>query len=94
MSTFLEDLALVRRTQMNFVPRVWDLLSSEAQTELNRRLSDGADLATEAEAIAEVRSRMLGDRYLTAMQSKEYGLVDEILTPAVAARQKSVSGTP
>jgi ATP-dependent Clp protease protease subunit len=33
------------------------------------------------------------DRYLTAMQSKEYGLVDEILTPATAARDKDKATT-
>jgi ATP-dependent Clp protease protease subunit len=33
------------------------------------------------------------DRYLTAIQSKEYGLVDEILTPATAARDKDKATT-
>ncbi len=67
LSTFLEDLALVRPTQLTFVPRVWDMLSTEARSEIDRRLSDGVDLASEAEVAAEVRSRLLGDRYLTAM---------------------------
>ena len=29
LSTLLEDLALVRPTQMNFVPRIWDMLYQE-----------------------------------------------------------------
>ena len=29
LSTFLEDLALIRPTQLNFVPRIWDMLFGE-----------------------------------------------------------------
>ena len=49
LSTFLEDLALVRPTQLNFVPRVWEMLSAEVHSQLNRLLPEGADGATEAE---------------------------------------------
>ena len=40
LSTFLEDLALVRPTQLNFVPRIWDMLFAEVQSELDRRPDD------------------------------------------------------
>ena len=67
LSTFLEDLALVRPTQLNFVPRVWEMLSSEVHSQLNRRLPEGADGATEAEIVADVRTHLLGDRYITVV---------------------------
>ena len=37
LSTFLEDLALARPTQMNFVPRIWDMLYQEYVSEVDRR---------------------------------------------------------
>ena len=50
LSTLLEDLALVRPTQLNFVPRIWDMLFQEFQSELDRRCADGGDrAAVEAE---------------------------------------------
>ncbi|HSS26185.1 MAG TPA: AMP-binding protein, partial [Mycobacterium sp.] len=67
LSTFQEDLALVRPTQLNFVPRVWDMLFQEAQSELDRRSSDGADVASDAEVVTDVRTRLLGNRYITAI---------------------------
>jgi fatty acid CoA ligase FadD9 len=68
LSTFLEDLALVRPTQLNFVPRVWDLLFGEFQNELHSRALDGADSAPlEAEVMAEQRQRLLGGRFISAM---------------------------
>jgi fatty acid CoA ligase FadD9 len=63
LSTFLEDLAMTRPTQMNFVPRIWDMLHQEYESELAHR---GAD-ADEAQVLAELRQRLLGDRYVTAM---------------------------
>lgn len=39
LSTFLEDLALVRPTEMNFVPRIWETLYGEFQSEVDRRLA-------------------------------------------------------
>ncbi|HME48414.1 carboxylic acid reductase [Mycobacterium sp.] len=68
LSTLLEDLALVRPTQLNFVPRIWDMLFSEFQGELDRRTSDGADpAAAEAEVMAGLRQGLLGGRFLSAM---------------------------
>ncbi len=61
LSTFLEDLALVRPTQLSFVPRIWDTIVAEVTKELDRRPG-------EREAVfAELRHRMLGGRYLLAM---------------------------
>ena len=69
LSTLLEDVALVRPTDLNFVPRIWDMLFAEFQHELDRRSADGADpAALEAEVMAELRDK-LGGRYVTAMTS-------------------------
>ena len=68
LSTLLEDLALVRPTQLNFVPRIWDMLFQEFRLELDRRSSDGADQAAlEAEIMAEQRQNLLGGRFVSAM---------------------------
>ena len=61
LSTFLEDLALVRPTQLSFVPRIWDTIFAEAQKELDPRPGD------EAEVLAELRQSLLGGRYVIAM---------------------------
>ena len=67
LSTFLDDLALVRPTHLSFVPRVWDMLSAEVHSEVDRRSSHGADPVSDAEVISDVRTRLLGNRYLTAV---------------------------
>jgi fatty acid CoA ligase FadD9 len=56
LSTFLDDLALVRPTQMNFVPRIWDMLYQEYVSQTDRGV-DGDEL----------RQSLLGDRYVTAI---------------------------
>ena len=61
LSTFLEDLALVRPTRLSFVPRIWDMIFAEVQRELDRRPDDRAAVLSEA------RLRLLGGRYVTAM---------------------------
>ncbi|WP_370501172.1 carboxylic acid reductase [Mycolicibacterium sp. jd] len=61
LSTFLEDLALVRPTQLSFVPRIWDTIHAEVSQELERRPSDAT------EVIADLRRSLLGGRYVTAM---------------------------
>ena len=63
LSTFLEDLAMTRPTQMNFVPRIWDMLHQEYESELARR---GVD-ADEAEVLADLRRDLLGNRFVTAL---------------------------
>jgi fatty acid CoA ligase FadD9 len=68
LSTLLEDLALVRPTQFNFVPRIWEMLFEEFQSELDRRSSDSTDRAAlEAEVMAEQRQNLLGGRFVSAM---------------------------
>jgi fatty acid CoA ligase FadD9 len=41
LSTLLEDLALVRPTHLNFVPRIWDTLFGEYQSQVDRRIAEG-----------------------------------------------------
>jgi fatty acid CoA ligase FadD9 len=68
LSTLLEDLALARPTQLNFVPRIWDMLFGEFQSELDRRSFGGADRpALEAEVVAEQRQNLLGGRFVSAV---------------------------
>ncbi|MCV7300052.1 carboxylic acid reductase [Mycobacterium barrassiae] len=67
LSTFLDDLGLVRPTQLSFVPRVWDMLSAEVHSQLNRHAADGADTLSDAEFLGVVRDRLIGNRYLTAV---------------------------
>ena len=70
LSTLLEDLALVHPTDLNTVPRVWELLFQAYQSELNRRSADGADKAAlEAQVMAELRGKLVGPRVLSAMTS-------------------------
>ncbi|OKH65132.1 oxidoreductase [Mycobacterium sp. SWH-M3] len=69
LSTLLEDLALARPTELNFVPRVWEMIYGEFQSRVDRQAADGAaDRAdVEAAVIAEVRQNLLGGRYISAM---------------------------
>ena len=68
LSTFLDDLALVRPTRLDFVPRIWDMLFGEFQSELDRRSSSGADRpALEATVMAEQRQNLLGGRFVAAL---------------------------
>jgi fatty acid CoA ligase FadD9 len=71
LSTLLEDLELVRPTELNFVPRIWETLFGEFQREVDRRLSDPADpaarAAVESEVLVEQRQYLLGGRCIFAM---------------------------
>ena len=70
LSTLLEDLGLVHPTDLNTVPRVWEMLFQAYEGELNRRSADGADKAAlEAEVMAELRRKLVGPRVLSAMTS-------------------------
>lgn len=79
LSTFLEDLALVRPTQFSFVPRIWDMIFAEVQGELDRRPGE------RAEVFDDVRRRLLGGRYVMAltgsapMSSEMKSFVEELL---------------
>ncbi|MDT7738052.1 MAG: fatty acid CoA ligase FadD9, partial [Mycobacterium sp.] len=68
LSTLFEDLALVRPTELNFVPRIWDMLFTEFQGEVDRRSVEGTDRAVlEAEVMAEQAQILLGGRFVSAM---------------------------
>ena len=68
LSTLLEDLRLVRPTELNFVPRIWEMLYSEYQSEVGRRTAEGADRQTaESQVLVELRHELLGGRYIFAM---------------------------
>jgi fatty acid CoA ligase FadD9 len=68
LSTLLEDLRLVRPTELNFVPRIWEMLFSEYQSEIAKRTAEGADRATvEAQVLTEIRHELLGGRFIFAM---------------------------
>jgi fatty acid CoA ligase FadD9 len=68
LSTLFEDLALVRPTELNFVPRIWDMLYTEFQSEVDRRTVDGADRAeVEAAVMTELAHNLLGGRFVAAM---------------------------
>nr|WP_039889770.1 carboxylic acid reductase [Mycobacterium xenopi] len=68
LSTLLEDLTLVRPTELNFVPRVWDTLHAEFLTRVDRLTAEGADRASaEALVMGDLRDNLLGGRAIFAM---------------------------
>ncbi len=67
LSTLLEDLALVRPTLLNFVPRVWDLLFGEFQNDFDRRSSDADSAGAQTQVMADLAQRVLGGRFIGAM---------------------------
>lgn len=68
LSTFLDDIALVRPTQLSFVPRIWDMMFQQFQSEVDRRTADGVDRwAAETDVLADLRQNLLGGRFVSAM---------------------------
>jgi fatty acid CoA ligase FadD9 len=68
LSMLFEDLALVRPTELNFVPRIWDMLYQEFQSEVDRRSVDDADRAAlQPEVMADQAQNLLGGRFVSAM---------------------------
>ncbi|AKS35179.1 carboxylic acid reductase [Mycolicibacterium goodii] len=68
LSTLYEDLALVRPTELNFVPRVWDMLFGTFQSEVRRRAAEeGMHENLEADVMADLAQHLLGGRYILAM---------------------------
>jgi fatty acid CoA ligase FadD9 len=68
LSTLLEDLALVRPTKLDLVPRIWEMLFQEVQSETDKRAVDGTDRETvEREVMAEQREKLLGGRQFSAL---------------------------
>jgi fatty acid CoA ligase FadD9 len=68
LSTLLDDLALVRPTKLDLVPRLWEMLFQEVQSEVDRRAGDGTDrAAVELQVMAEQRENLIGGRQFSAM---------------------------
>ncbi len=65
LSTLLDDLAMIQPTQLNLVPRIWDMLYGEYRAERER--AGELSPAEEDALIARVRARLLGDRAVLAM---------------------------
>ncbi|MBS9535969.1 carboxylic acid reductase [Mycobacterium sp. M1] len=64
LSTMLEDLSLVRPTELNFVPRIWEMLHQEFASEVSRLVADGTDRVDAEEQIyTRLRCDLLGDRF-------------------------------
>jgi fatty acid CoA ligase FadD9 len=67
LSTLLDDLALVRPTKLDLVPRIWEMLFQEVQSEVDRRAPDGTDRkAIEVHVMAEQRENLIGGRQFSA----------------------------
>ncbi|MET0473707.1 MAG: carboxylic acid reductase, partial [Mycobacterium sp.] len=62
LSTFLDDLAMARPTQLNFVPRIWDMLYQEYVSEVDRR--GGVD---DDQVLVDLRQSLLGGRFVSAI---------------------------
>ncbi|WP_432150467.1 carboxylic acid reductase [Streptomyces sp. bgisy029] len=65
LSSFLEDMALARPTEMSLVPRVCEMLFQKYQSELDRRSArdgDGDRERIEAEVRKDIRENVLGGR--------------------------------
>ncbi|MEV6773944.1 carboxylic acid reductase [Nocardia sp. NPDC051030] len=68
MSMLFDDIALVRPTEVFFVPRVCDMVFQRYQSQLDRRMAAGADrAAAEAAVKTELRQHFLGGRLARAM---------------------------
>jgi fatty acid CoA ligase FadD9 len=69
LSTLLDDLALVRPTELNLVPRVWETIFQEFGSRVDHRLaSENADRASvEAEVLTDLRENLLGGRFIFTM---------------------------
>jgi fatty acid CoA ligase FadD9 len=68
LSTLLEDLRLVRPTELNFVPRIWEMLYSDFLSEVGRRTAEGVDRQmAESQVMVEQRQELLGGRFIFAM---------------------------
>jgi fatty acid CoA ligase FadD9 len=65
LSTLLEDIALVRPTELTMVPRVCDMLFDQYQSELDRRAGEPGDVETAVKA--DLRENFLGGRVAKAM---------------------------
>ncbi len=67
LSTLLEDLELVRPTEMNFVPRIWETLYGEYLRQVDRRSPTAPTAAVEPRSWTSMRQYQLGGRFIFAM---------------------------
>jgi fatty acid CoA ligase FadD9 len=68
LSTLLEDVALARPTQLTFVPRIWEMIYQQFQSEFARQTAGGADEhAVYVDVLGQIRRDVLGGRFITAM---------------------------
>jgi fatty acid CoA ligase FadD9 len=69
LSTLLEDLALVRPTKLDLVPRIWEMLFQEVQSEVDRQTTSAGDDRGEVElrVMADLRESLIGGRQFAAM---------------------------
>ncbi len=68
LSTFFEDLALVRPTELTFVPRIWDMLFEQFQSDVDRQVAEGIEpAAAEQQVKIQLRETVLGGRFHRAM---------------------------
>jgi fatty acid CoA ligase FadD9 len=66
-STLFADMALVRPTVLPLIPRVCEMVFSRYQSDVSRRIAEGADPETADDNVkAELRENLLGGRYLLA----------------------------
>ncbi|MEW5809730.1 MAG: carboxylic acid reductase [Actinomycetota bacterium] len=66
LSTLFDDLALVRPTRLELVPRIWETLSQAVQSEVDRRWLAGDRSAVEQEVMSRWRENLLGGRLFSA----------------------------
>jgi fatty acid CoA ligase FadD9 len=68
LSTLLEDIALVRPTELAMPPHIGDMLFQRYRSEVDRRAADAGDRsALEADVLAQLREKVLGGRVLWAL---------------------------
>ena len=70
LSTLIEDVRLARPTFFTFIPRIAELVHQHYLTEVQRRITDGAERGEAGRAVREeMRSTFLGDRLNTSTVS-------------------------
>ena len=86
LSTLLDDVALVRPTKLDLVPRIWEMLFQKVQSEVDHWAPDGTDRKTvETQVMAEQRDKLTGGRHFSAtttsapMSAELRGWVEEFL---------------
>ncbi|CAN5854055.1 thioester reductase domain-containing protein [soil metagenome] len=71
LSTLLDDLALVRPTKLDLVPRIWEMLFQEVQSRVDQQMASAPDdidrELVEAQVMAEQREKVIGGRQFSAM---------------------------